>query len=104
MRLSSTLGVLLTMALLLPSALVRAATFADASGTPYQTAFEYLSRAQIISGYSDGSGKPYATLNRAEALKVVMGMRSEDRALTERVRIALPLSLCFLTWISVVGM
>ncbi|HLC67151.1 MAG TPA: S-layer homology domain-containing protein, partial [Candidatus Nanoarchaeia archaeon] len=90
MRLSSTLGVLLTMALLLPSALVRAATFADASGTPYQTAFEYLSRAQIISGYSDGSGKPYATLNRAEALKVVMGMRSEDRALTERVRIALP--------------
>lgn len=69
---------------------VEAAAFFDTKSTPYATAYDYLSSAQIISGYSDGSAKPYATLNRAEALKVVMGMRSEDRALTERVAKLLP--------------
>lgn len=90
MRPHSLLGVLLVSALFLPAVHVRAATFNDTAGTPYQTAFDALAEVQIISGYGDGSGRPYATLNRAEALKVVMAMRSEDRALTERVRRALP--------------
>jgi LPXTG-site transpeptidase (sortase) family protein len=90
MHLRSAIGVLLSAVLLLPTLPVSAAIFADTAGTPYHTAFDYLSNAQIISGYPDGSGKPYATLNRAEALKVVMRMRSEDRALTDRLRAALP--------------
>ncbi|TSC57443.1 MAG: hypothetical protein Greene041662_952 [Candidatus Peregrinibacteria bacterium Greene0416_62] len=90
MQLRPIFGITLITALLLPCIEVRAAIFADTSNTPYATAFDYLARSQIIGGYSDGSGKPYATLNRAEALKVVMTMRSEDRARTERVRMALP--------------
>lgn len=77
-------------AMLTPFAHADAAAFLDTRNTPYATAFDYLSRAHIIAGYRDGSGKPYETLNRAEALKVVMSMRNEDRALTDRVRAALP--------------
>lgn len=90
MQLRSLLGVLLSAAVLLPSVPMNAAAFSDTSGTPYQTAFDYLSSAKIIAGYSDGSGRPYSTLNRAEALKVIMSLRNEDRTLTERVRASLP--------------
>ncbi|OGJ66822.1 hypothetical protein A3F36_00550 [Candidatus Peribacteria bacterium RIFCSPHIGHO2_12_FULL_55_11] len=90
MRLRPTLGLSLILVLLAPGIPAFAATFADTAATPYQSAFDYLARVQIVSGYPDGTGKPYATLNRAEALKVVMGMKAEDRALTDRVRAALP--------------
>lgn len=90
MRLRPFLGLSLIVALLVPSVPAQAATFADTAGTPYQAAFDYLSKQLIISGYPDGTGKPYATLNRAEALKVVMGMKAEDKALTDNVRNALP--------------
>lgn len=90
MRSRPFLGLSLILAFLAPGIPAFAATFADTAGTPYQSAFDYLARAQIISGYPDGTAKPYTTLNRAEALKVVMGMKEEDRALTDRVRAALP--------------
>lgn len=90
MRFRPSLGLTFILAMLAPGFSVQAATFTDTAGTPYQTAFEYLARARIVSGYSDGSGKPYATLNRAEALKVVMGMKADDRARTEKIRTALP--------------
>lgn len=49
-----------------------ARSFADVSGTPYQTAFSYLNDKNIISGYPDGTGKPFGFLNRAEAVKVLV--------------------------------
>ncbi|MCF7844795.1 MAG: sortase [Kiritimatiellales bacterium] len=56
-----------------------AATFADVSGTPYETAFNYLSSKGVISGYANGDGRPNGPLNRAEALKVIVGLRHSDR-------------------------
>jgi LPXTG-site transpeptidase (sortase) family protein len=67
-----------------------AATFFDVQATPYATAYDYLARNQVISGYSDGSGRPYAGLNRAELLKVVLNLRIEDRASVERMKDTLP--------------
>jgi len=56
-----------------------AATFTDVSGTPYETAFTYLAQKGVISGYATGEGKPNGPLNRAEALKVIVGLRLSDR-------------------------
>lgn len=52
---------------------VRAASFPDVSeGTKYYGAVEYLKNKEIIQGYPDGSFKPDQTINRAEALKIIM--------------------------------
>ncbi|MFH1670513.1 MAG: S-layer homology domain-containing protein [Patescibacteria group bacterium] len=65
---------------LLSGALVaNAASFTDVSGTPYETAFTYLSQKGVISGYATGEGKPNGPLNRAEALKVIVGLRFAER-------------------------
>ena len=53
--------------------------FSDASGTPYEAAFTYLSNKGVVEGYSNGHGLPNNLLNRAEALKVVAGLRVADR-------------------------
>lgn len=41
-------------------------------GNPNYAAIKYLMEKNIISGYSDGSFKPEKTVNRAEALKMLM--------------------------------
>ncbi|MFA7681853.1 MAG: sortase [Candidatus Peribacteraceae bacterium] len=58
---------------------VLAAQYADVRGTPYEDAFTYLTDRGVISGYPNGEGKPNAPLNRAEALKVLMGLRGKER-------------------------
>ncbi|MBM3227622.1 sortase [Candidatus Peribacteria bacterium] len=76
---------------MLPTAIsAQAATFLDVQATPYATVYAYLSKEGIVSGYADGSGRPYASINRAELLKVILSMRSEDRSLVKRLRIAMP--------------
>ncbi|MBU0767257.1 sortase [Patescibacteria group bacterium] len=67
------------IALLSVTVAANAASFADVSGTPYETAFVYLSQKGIINGYITGEGRPNGPLNRAEALKVIMGLRYKDR-------------------------
>ena len=57
---------------------VSAAQFIDVNGTPYETAFSYLSTLGVVRGYPDGTGKPNAALNRVEALKVLMGLREQE--------------------------
>ena len=49
-----------------------AGRFLDVIGTDYQTAYTYLAEHDVVHGYSDGSGKPNAPLNRVEALKVIL--------------------------------
>ncbi len=81
---------LVITAILISSVSADAAAFIDTQSTPYAIAYEYLSRNQILSGYSDGTGRPYAQINRAEVLKVILSMRSEDKAIVDRVRKNLP--------------
>ncbi len=83
-------SLLVITAILLPSVSANAAAFFDTQNTAYGSAYDYLSKAQIISGYPDGTGRPYAGINRAEVLKVVLSMRSDDKAVVDRVRKNLP--------------
>ena len=54
-----------------------AATFSDTEKTPYATALTHLSEKGIVRGYSDGLARPYAHLNRVEAIKVLMLTQQE---------------------------
>ena len=53
------------------------AAFVDLNGSPYEEAIVSLAGDGIISGYSDGTTRPYEALSRAEALKVVIAARSQ---------------------------
>lgn len=56
------------------SALGGAATFSDVGvGTEYYDAVSYLQTEGIVSGYADGTFKPYQTINRAEFTKIIVG-------------------------------
>ena len=59
-----------------------AASFPDTEGTVYEAAFGELREKGVIQGYADGLARPEAALNRAEALKVILGL---DRATKDRV-------------------
>src|SRR3989338_8268827 len=61
----------LALALSVPTSF--AMTFPDTTGTRYSEAYAYLSERSIVNGYSDGTGRTYDEMNRAEALKVVLG-------------------------------
>lgn len=49
-----------------------AADFPDVRGTAYEHSMTALANDGIIQGYLDGSGRPKSSLNRAEALKVLL--------------------------------
>ncbi len=44
-------------------------------GTNYTTAINYLAENGVVDGYSDGTFRPNAKINRAEFLKIVLGAR-----------------------------
>ncbi|MDB4978862.1 MAG: S-layer protein [Candidatus Peribacteria bacterium] len=69
-RIRSFIAAILVFTIASPLAL--AISFTDTTGTPYATAFSYLSDRGIVQGYSDGSARPYVTLNRVESLKVIL--------------------------------
>ena len=50
-----------------------AAALTDIAASPNRTAIQYLFDNNVISGYSDGTFKPYNTVNRAELLKILVG-------------------------------
>lgn len=55
------------------SAFAQAATFKDVPANhPAFAAVEYLKSKNIIAGYADGTFKPDAKVNRAEALKIIV--------------------------------
>ncbi|MFA5828935.1 MAG: S-layer homology domain-containing protein [Candidatus Gracilibacteria bacterium] len=59
-----------------------AVSFQDVPATSkYYAAVEYLKLKGVISGYADGTFKPSQTINRAEALKVVLlAIQAKDKA------------------------
>lgn len=73
----------------LSAGLARAASFPDVpENTLYFGAVEFLKAKNIISGYPDGTFQTDKTINRAEALKIVMlGTSSE---LTSNVTLSFP--------------
>ncbi len=73
----SFLSILSIAAILTVQTSASAQGFFDTRGTPYETAFEYLSNQGVIQGYRDGSGKPNQYLNRAEALKVALALSDQ---------------------------
>ena len=73
---------LLLAALSLPFC-VSAQTYDDIAATRYATAFQYLSQRGAVNGYRDGTVRPNAPLNRAEALKAILLMHANH---AERVQ------------------
>ena len=67
------LTIILVTLLLAPS-LVFADSFSDVTvkNSKHFAAIEYLYAKNVIGGYPDGTFKPEQTINRAEALKMVM--------------------------------
>lgn len=56
----------------LPMGYVQAASFPDIRSTELREAVDYLNEQDIIRGYPDGTFKPEQTINRAEALKIIL--------------------------------
>ncbi len=54
-----------------------AAGFPDTEKTDYAEAFAYLRNEGIVSGYSDGLGRPGSPISRVEALKVILKASSK---------------------------
>jgi endonuclease YncB( thermonuclease family) len=50
-----------------------AAELSDIEGHDYEYAIQYLYDNEVISGYHDGTFKPYDTVNRAELLRILVG-------------------------------
>ena len=67
-----------------------AATLIDVAGTPYETAFTFLSSRGVVQGYQDGSGRPSQYLNRAEALKVITLSNKELAASVSEFQASMP--------------
>ncbi len=54
-------------------------------GNPYYLAIKYLKEQQLIHGYPDGLFRPNQHINRAEALKILVGaMRHQQYQLVEK--------------------
>lgn len=83
------LSMLLTFAV--PAAFALGETgYSDVDGTNYEGAVSILSNLGIMTGYEDGSFRPYSTVTRAEMAAISLHMRGifdyGDRASIEEVR------------------
>ncbi len=65
------ISVLLVILLCYPAAGAQDTRLNDISGTPFYDPVTQLESAEIITGYPDGSFRPYQTLSRAEAVTMV---------------------------------
>ncbi len=55
------------------------ASFKDVNDSyPYKAAIEYAQERGVVGGYSDGTFRPNATVNRAEFLKILVESTSSD--------------------------
>jgi LPXTG-site transpeptidase (sortase) family protein len=66
------LAIAVSVVLMMPSTAIQAMGFVDLDGSPYEPAILALAGEGIVSGYPDGTTRPYGRLNRAEALKVIV--------------------------------
>lgn len=53
------------------------AAFSDTADSPYRSAINALEERGVLQGYTDGTFKPEATINRAEFLKIVLESRGD---------------------------
>ncbi|MDD3897124.1 MAG: sortase [Candidatus Peribacteraceae bacterium] len=85
-------GTLTTLVLVLAgiASPVSAATFADVAGTGYADAYSYLAQEGIVE-----QGRPYDTLNRAEALKVILELQDETSRRAAWYRSNMPIIALF---------
>jgi len=66
-------GITAALLLSVSGGAVQAASFKDVPSThPAYAAVEYLKSAGIVSGYADGTFQPNKSVNRAEALKLIL--------------------------------
>jgi len=73
-KLLSSLAIGLLLVTALPVSAADAGVFTDVSAdSVYSTPLTYLKQKGVITGYADGSFKPEQTVNRAEALKLLIG-------------------------------
>lgn len=83
------MGFVATAAAATTPAVALVSSFSDIPlNTVHSGALEYLKSKNVISGYQDGTFKPDQTINRAEALKMVMLAIGED--LTSQATITFP--------------
>ena len=83
------LAILVALPLLVPTETF-AMTFIDTQATRYGEAFSYLSDKGIVEGYADRTGRPLNLINRAEALKVVLGSNDATKTKVEWFQKHLP--------------
>lgn len=82
--------VLFIILLLIPAFPAGAFSFQDTIGTRYEQAFGYLTERRVVQGFRDGSGRPLALLNRAEALKVILTAFPQHASRVEWFRMHMP--------------
>jgi uncharacterized secreted protein with C-terminal beta-propeller domain len=74
---------LASLGIVLAAVPVEAMTFSDVQATTtYRTAIEALKVKGVLSGYSDGTFRPKAEINRAEFLKIVLEGRGGTGSIT----------------------
>lgn len=61
------------------SLVASAAVFSDTTSSPFASAIAALEERSIVEGYSDGTFRPRASINRAEFLKILMEARYPQR-------------------------
>lgn len=64
--------------LAIPFFLAASVVFTDVSGSPYSSAIGMLAERGVVQGYSDGTFRPEASINRAEFLKILVESRYAD--------------------------
>ena len=55
-----------------PSVSAAGVSYADVQGTPFEASAVALAQAGVVSGYSDGTLRPYYYVRRAEAVKMII--------------------------------
>ena len=69
------------------SSITYAASFSDVPDTSSDyKAIEYLKQKGVITGYSDGTFQPQKTINRAEALKMVLSATGQTQDTTTTIK------------------
>ncbi len=64
----------------IPLLLAATTAFSDVAGHRYAAAISMLAEREIVQGYSDGTFRPDAVINRAEFLKILIDARYPDMA------------------------
>lgn len=69
-----------TLALGAPAIATDGLLFSDVEpGDEHYVAIQYMKERELVEGYEDGTFKPYQEINRAEALKVLLGAITKEQ-------------------------